>query len=50
MQDDLNLDPKPTPTGDDSLPGGPPIDSPQAPPEAEIIDSPEPAPELPSRH
>jgi hypothetical protein len=49
MQDDLNLDPKPIPTGDDSLPEGPPIDSPHAPPEAEIIDSPEPAPEPTTR-
>jgi hypothetical protein len=42
--DDVNMDPKPVPTGGDAPPGSGGIDQPPLP-EAGIIDSPQPAPE-----
>jgi hypothetical protein len=44
--DDVDMSPKPTPTGADTPPGsGTPIDSPPPPPQAEVIDSPQAVPE-----
>jgi hypothetical protein len=39
--DDIDMSPKPIPTGADTPPGsGTPIDSPPPPPEAEVVDGP----------
>ena len=38
--DDINMDPKPQPVGDDAPSEGTAIDAPPQPPEAETIDNP----------
>ena len=43
--DDVNMDPKPVPSGGDAPPGSGGVDQPHPPPEADVIDNPGPAEE-----